>query len=106
MEVRGIVRALHSAAHRSAEAAFRDNCEQYRHVGRQSDHDGDIDLLGDRDSRRRLLARLATIAGARHLPAGAMASLAAGHFLCRGARRSGADGGVAGKQRRYQQDRP
>ena len=100
MEVRGIVRALHSAAHRSAETAIRGNCEHCRHAGRQSDRDGDIDLLGDRNSGRRLLPRLATIAGARHLPAGAMASLAAGHFLCRGARRSGADGGVAGNERR------
>ena len=58
MEVRGIVRALHSAAHRRAEAAFRDNREHCRHAGRQGDHYGDIDLLGDRNGRRRLLPRL------------------------------------------------
>ena len=59
----------------------------------------------DRGARCFVLADLATIAGAGHLPAGAMASLAARHFrTCSPCGRS-AHGNIAGQQGRYQQDR-
>jgi hypothetical protein len=100
------VRALDRAAHGRAEAAFRHKCKHRRRTCRERDRYGEIDLLRDSNSRCRVLPRLAAIAGARHLPAGAVASLATGHLMRSGARSSGAHGGVAGKQCRDQQDRP
>lgn len=105
MEVRGVVRALQHAGRRRARTALRDLGEQCREAGWQREDDGGVDLLGDCESRRRLLPRLTAIAGARHLSAGEVASLAAGHLFNGGTGDRGAHRRVAGEQRRQQNSR-
>ena len=103
MEVWWIVRPLMRPAVRCVELALQRWLEKSGDAGRHRDGGDEIGLLTESLRRRLVVTRLAAVAGTRHLPAGAMSRLAAGHLLRLSPARR-ANRHVSGKQRRHEQN--